>query len=277
MPEMPEVEIIKRYLDDKLVGKNIKDICIKLDRLIKYPSPSKFERRVKGKTISAVIRKGKYIWLEIDKGYKVIFHLRMTGALVYSSEGEVLDSARIVFSFNDSSVLCYYDTRTLGAVYCIATEETGVISALGNMGAEPLSKEFSPKYLANILAGKSTKIKTFIIKQEYIGGVGNIYADEALFLANIHPLRSASSLNSKEIKKLHKAINKVISEGIKDGGTTFRDYRNGAGEKGRHQEKLNVYARKGMPCTVCNTVIEKITVGGRGSHYCPRCQRINDK
>ena len=147
-----------------------------------------------------------------------------------------------------------------------------MLKGLAEMGPEPLSPEFTAEYLYQTACSRKVAIKSFLLNQKYIGGISNIYADEALFLAGIHPLRSANSLTQAECGKLWVSVNKVIADGIADGGTTFRDYQNGEGGKGSHQEHLYVYGRKGEQCRNCGTPVERITVGGRGTHFCPNCQ-----
>ena len=151
-------------------------------------------------------------------------------------------------------------------------EELPQIKGLAELGPEPLSAEFTLEYLEKILAGKGGRIKSFLLDQSNIAGLGNIYVDEALFLAGIHPMRSPGSITGEEAEKLFASVNKVIADGINDGGTTFRDYRDGNGDKGSHQDNLFAYGRDGEPCRNCGTIIEKIRVGGRGTHYCPVCQ-----
>lgn len=273
MPEMPEVEIIRRYLDTVLSGQKIMKIDILLSRQIKWPQPEQYRAMAIGRTIRAMHRRGKYLIMELDNGNELIFHLRMTGRLVFESDGVPQDSyARLLFFLDGGGVLVYGDTRTLGAVYALAPGERWRIHGLDAMGPEPLSAEFTPEYLFQLVQGKKTVIKSLLLNQKYIGGIGNIYDDEALFLAGIHPARRASSLTREECLCLYQAINSVIEAGIRDGGTTFRDYQNGEGGQGSHQEHLWVYNRKGKHCRKCGTLIEKMTLGGRGTHFCPVCQ-----
>lgn len=273
MPEMPEVEIIRRYLDKILTGRKIMEISLLLPRQVKWPDPEKYCAMAIGRSIRGVNRRGKYLLLALDNANELVFHLRMTGRLVYAPDGAIHDSyARLVFRLDGGSALIYGDTRTLGALYALAPGERWRIPGLDEMGPEPLAAEFSPAYLQQAVKGHKTIIKSFLLNQKYIGGIGNIYADEALFLAKIHPLRQAGSLSSEECRALHQAINTVIQAGIRDGGTTFRDYQNGEGKQGHHQEHLFVYNRRGEPCRSCGTPIVKITAGGRGTHYCPACQ-----
>lgn len=275
MPELPEVESIRRSLAGRLAGCRIQEVEILLPRQIKWPDPHGFSARLMGHRIAGLKRKGKYLLFVLDNGDYLVIHLRMTGRLLYAPDGLVQDAyARILFHLEGGAVLIYADTRTLGAVYAMKADELWRIKGLAEMGPEPLTDEFDAVYLQETLKGKKVKIKSFLLNQKFIGGIGNIYADEALFLAGIHPLRSAGSLSAGEAEVLRQAVNKVIGDGIAEGGTTFRDYIDGDGKKGHHQENLFVYHRQGMPCRNCGTCIEKIVVGGRGTHFCPRCQKI---
>ena len=276
MPEMPEVEIIRRYLNQHLTGRQIMNLSILLPRQIKWPTPEGYRSMAIGRTIQAVERRGKYLLIELDNGNELVFHLRMTGRLVYEPDGNSHDHyARLLFSLDDGSLLVYGDTRTLGAAYALAAGERWRLHGLSEMGPEPLSEGFTAAYLAQAVQRRRTPVKTLLLNQHVIGGIGNIYADEALFLAGIHPLQPASTLSGEACQHLCVAVNQVIAAGIEDGGTTFRDYQNGEGKKGHHQEHLQVYSRKGEPCRCCGTHIEKITVGGRGTHFCPHCQELH--
>ncbi|SHK95845.1 DNA-(apurinic or apyrimidinic site) lyase [Selenomonas ruminantium] len=273
MPEMPEVEIIRRYLDTQVAGKKIMDLDIRLPRMIKWPDTEGFRALVTGRTIRMIARRGKYLLMELDNNNEVVFHLRMTGRLVYEPTGKTADEhARVIFQLQNGAALVYGDTRTLGTIHGLKPQERAMLKGLAEMGPEPLSPEFTPAYLVQAASQRKTAIKSFLLNQKYIGGIGNIYADEALFLAGIHPLRQSKSLSAEECRRLWESVNQVIAAGIEDGGTTFRDYQNGEGGKGSHQEHLYVYGRKGEPCRNCHTPIERITVGGRGTHFCPHCQ-----
>ena len=275
MPEMPEVEIIRRYLDTQVAGKKIIHLTILLPRMIKWPDVEGFRALVTGRTIKCMNRRGKYLLMELDNASKVVFHLRMTGRLVYEPAGDTTDHhARVIFHLQDGASLVYGDTRTLGTIHGLKPQELGMLKGLVEMGPEPLSAEFTAEYLYRTASRRKVAIKSFLLNQKYIGGIGNIYADEALFLAGIHPLRPANSLTQTECGKLWESVNKVIADGIADGGTTFRDYQNGEGGKGSHQEHLYVYGRKGEQCRICGAPLERITVGGRGTHFCPHCQEV---
>lgn len=274
MPEMPEVEIIRRGLMDRLKNKQITNAEIFLPRLVKWPSVTAFQAMIIGRTILGMTRRGKYLLIHLDNKNQIVIHLRMTGRLCYLEASAQRDSyARILFYLDNGDMLVYADTRTLGTLYALGEDEAWRISGLANMGPEPLSAEFTSTYLKETLSPCRRKIKSFLLNQKYIGGLGNIYVDESLHIAGIHPERIGSTLSLPEIERLHGAINRVIKDGINDGGTTFRDYRNSMGGKGSHQEHLLVYGRKGELCRGCATKIERIEVGGRGTHFCPVCQR----
>ncbi len=275
MPEMPEVESIRRTLNKNIRDKNIKSINILLPRLIKFPDPDIYKHRVTGNKINNLTRRGKYLIMHLDNGVMAIFHLRMTGRLCYVKKGTSEDKyKRIIFNLDNNDKLIYADTRTLGTLYAIKPEEINKISGLYTLGCEPLSKEFTLKYLREKLKNSHGKIKPFLLNQKNIAGLGNIYVDESLFLSGINPKQNCNTVSLNQIKLLHTAINKVIGDGIRDGGTTFRDYVNGDGNKGAHQNNLFVYGRDKMACQKCGTIIEKIKVGGRGTCYCPKCQKL---
>jgi len=219
-------------------------------------------------------RRGKYLLFHMDDDIIMVVHLRMTGRLYYTLAGGEQDKyTRIVFRLDNGDTLTYADTRTLGTLYAMRSDELWRISGLATMGPEPLSDEFTLSYLQDKLRKSKSKIKAFLLNQQYIGGLGNIYVDEALAIAGIHPERTADSLTNAEIHKLYDAVNKVIADGIEHGGTTFRDYRDGTGKSGSHQYHLQVYGRKEQPCYRCGAPIAKKEVAGRGTHYCPICQR----
>lgn len=273
MPEMPEVEIIRRGLEKNIVSQKIVSVEVLLGRMIKWPGEEDFRALLTGASVKEVGRRGKYLLLHLTNDCMLVVHLRMTGRLCYTAAGETPDAyARINFHLESGDMLVYADTRTLGTLYMLKAGEEWRISGLVNMGPEPLSPEFTPEYLNGVLKKQRGKIKSFLLNQKYIGGLGNIYADECLFLAGILPTRSGISLDDAEIKRLYECINKVIADGIRDGGTTFRDYRNSEGGKGSHQENLFVYGRDKEKCRSCGNEILKIEVGGRGTHYCPNCQ-----
>jgi len=274
MPEMPEVETIRRTLCEKVIGQHISEVDMLLPRLIKWPTPQEFMAIVTHKTITGLERRGKYLLFYLDGDYCMVVHLRMTGRLHYLTPGAEYDRfTRIIFRFDSGTALLYADSRTLGTLYALPVSELWRIAGLSSMGPEPLSPEFTLDYFKETLAGRKGKIKALLLNQALIGGLGNIYVDESLALAGVNPQRPAASLDDDEVSKLYHAVNQVIQQGIQHGGTTFRDYRDGDGASGSNQHHLNVYGRKNQACKTCGTPIVKTQVAGRGTHYCPACQR----
>ena len=277
MPEMPEVENIVIGIKDFIENKKIVDVEIIKGDVIKSPSSDEYRKLLQDKIIKSLKRRGKYIIMSLDDERLNIIHLRMTGKLLYKQENEDIDKySCVIYHLEDKTKLIYADIRRLGTLDLITTDEISRLKGLYTLGAEPLSSEFTIEYLKDCLDKSKTKIKPFLLNQKNVAGLGNIYVDEALAISKIHPERKANSLNDEEIERLHQAINLVINEGIRDGGTSFRDYRNGLGEKGSHQDKLYVYNRKGKECRFCHTLITKIVLNGRGTYFCPNCQKLND-
>lgn len=277
MPEMPEVESIVVGIRSYVEKRKIIDIEVIKGDVIKYPTIEKYKQSIKNKVIETLERRGKYIIMKLSDDMLNVIHLRMTGKLLYQKDIEVLDKySCIIYHLDNGNRLVYADIRRLGTLDLINETELSRLKGLANLGAEPLSKDFTVDYLQQCLVKSKGKIKPLLLNQKYVAGLGNIYVDEALAISKIHPERMANTLSKREIIKLHEAINIVISEGIRDGGTSFRDYRNGLGEKGAHQDKLYVYNRQGQKCRFCQSKIIKIILNGRGTHFCPECQKLEE-
>ena len=273
MPEMPEVEQVRKTLTPHIQGKTITNVEIYLERLIQHPTPEVFVKGLVGKTILEVGRRGKYLVLKTAANQKLIVHLRMTGALIAQPSDKAEPKyAKIKFTLTDNTTLWFTDIRTFGTLYLV-TDDDIYIDGYESLGPEPLSAGFNKEYLAPLAAKSRKPIKTFILDQKNIAGLGNIYADECLALAEILPLRLANTLSEQEIARLCTAVNEVIAQGIKNRGTTFRDYKDGEGNKGDNQNHLLVYSRAGKPCRKCGTILVQTKIGGRGSVYCPVCQK----
>lgn len=274
MPEMPEVETIRRTLNDKVTGRKITRVEIGLSRLIKWPTAPEFQAIITDRTIIRLDRRGKYLLFYLDKNLVMVIHLRMTGRLYYATPEAKFDKfTHIIFRLDNGDVLLYADTRTLGTLYLMPENELWRISGLASMGPEPLSQDFTLQYFIDMLSKRQAKIKSVLLNQQLVGGLGNIYVDEALATAGIDPERIASSITETEAKYLYQAVNQVIADGIAHGGTTFRDYRDGTGQSGSHQFHLKVYGRTNQPCHRCGGIIARKEVAGRGTHYCPNCQK----
>lgn len=273
MPEMPEVEQVRKTLAPRITNKKITSVEVYLDRLVKHPSVENFVAGLTGKTILEVGRKGKYLVLKTAPNQKLIVHLRMTGALIAQDSGqEAPPYAKIKFTLTDDVTLWFTDIRTFGTLYLV-TDNDAYIDGYETLGPEPLSESFTVEYLTPLAKKARKPIKTFILDQKVIAGLGNIYADECLALSGINPLRYANTLSDEELVALCDAINAVIAQGIKNRGTTFRDYKDGEGNSGENQKYLLVYGRVGKPCTKCGEPLATAKVGGRGTVYCQHCQK----
>lgn len=270
MPELPEVETIKRELQP-LVGRRFRDVYLAYGKAVAYPSPEAFRQGLKGKTIEEISRRGKYLLFRLAGGHHLILHLRMTGSLLLKSSGSPPDPySRSIFYLDDGSELHFRDPRRMGRMWLVEKAE----KVLGKLGPEPFDPDFTPQKLGERLEGRSAPIKALLLDQAVLAGVGNLYADEALFEAQIHPLRKAAELTSEEIKRLYQAIRKVLKRGIQHRGASVNTYFRPGGERGKAHLAFKVARRAGELCPRCGTIIERIVVRGRGSYFCPRCQPL---
>jgi formamidopyrimidine-DNA glycosylase len=268
MPELPEVETIRRSLLAN-VGAVIRDIEFCRTDIIKAQDYD--PAGVIGQQIREIRRRGKYLIMELEPGHTLVVHLGMTGRF-YMQETDTESSAphvHMIIYLDNGYKLIYLDPRRFGGVKFLNDPEC----IFCRMGREPLSPEFTDRYLQEICRDRKVAIKTLLLNQQCIAGIGNIYADEALFDARIRPHRPAGSLRPAEIKRLRKAIVKVLLASINQRGTTFRDFRDGYNKSGEFQELLQVYGRTGCPCKVCGRILTKDVIGGRSSHYCEHCQK----
>ncbi len=273
MPELPEVETIRRGLEERVMGRMFEQVEVLLPYLIKSPSVGEFIQQLQGKKIERVGRRGKYLLFFLSGEYVLVVHLRMTGQINYVKSDEALhQKTYIILTLDNGYQLRYIDPRKFGMFFLLRLNQLNEIPGLRNMGPEPLEEEFTFGYFESLLSGKKRKIKALLLDQSAIAGLGNIYVDECLFLAAIHPERMAGELTSIERRMLFNAIKQVLREGIMHRGTSSQDYFDVEGEKGTHQEHLKVYQRKGNPCYACGTPIIRQVVAGRGTHICPQCQ-----
>lgn len=271
MPELPEVETIVNQLRPRLRGRRIVAVWVGWERIVDRPPVEVFCRRLRGQTFAVARRRGKFLLFPLQNGDTLLVHLRMTGRLLLQPADARPDRhTHAVLTLDDGQQLHYRDVRKLGRLYLVGDPQ-GVI---GDLGPEPLAADFDVSALAARLAGRRARIKSLLLDQRVLAGLGNIYADEALFRAGIHPLRPAGSLTVGEVARLHRAIREVLTQAIEAQGSTFRDYRSAAGQPGRFQERLRVFRRQDKPCPRCGTPLERIRVGGRGTHFCPRCQPL---
>lgn len=273
MPELPEVETVRRSLEPILLGKTILQVVINYSGIIKKPDPSGFRAILEGRSILGVGRRGKYLLFKLSGNYTLVIHLRMTGQLVLVEKGrESTKHTHLIFHLNEDIDLHFVDIRKFGMVYLIPTEHWNEIGGLAGLGPEPLSADFTQSYLEERISAGKGNLKSFLLDQSQIAGIGNIYADEILFEAGLHPERLRLTLSGEEIERLYLAINLKIKEGIEYRGTSIRDYVDGRGEKGGFQDRLKVYDRGGKNCVKCGNTLIKGIVAGRGTVYCPNCQ-----
>ena len=274
MPELPEVETVRARLEPKLVGRRLQHVEIADPRLTRPHDPVETAAELTGERVAALDRRGKYLIVRFESGRVLLIHLRMTGQLLHSGGPSLPgDDAhrRAVVRLDDGSDVVYRDVRRFGTWLLVEPGELDVY--LGDrVGHEPLERGFTVKRLAEALAGRRAPIKAAVLDQRRLAGVGNIYADEVLWRARIHPLRPAGELGPEEIAALHKGIRAALKAGIARQGATLRDYRTPDGASGRMQHEFKVYGRGGEPCERCGTPIEKTRAAGRGTWYCPSCQ-----
>ena len=276
MPELPEVETIVRDLRaEKLEGQVIQDVLVYWPRTIATHSVRQFCAALKGERIETIARRGKFIVCKLSSGWMLLIHLRMTGHLFFfDSEKARHKHQHIVLKLKNGRQLRYQDTRKFGRWYLLKNAD----DKLGTLGPEPLSKHFMSACLAEILLSHERMLKPLLLDQHMIAGLGNIYTDEALWSACLHPCRMSNSISCREIVCLHRAIRRVLKKGIKCMGTTLgrgeSNFYSVSGRKGRNQNGLMVFRRTGEPCWRCRAMIERIIVAQRSSHFCPRCQQV---
>jgi len=286
MPELPEVQTVVNHLARNIRGKVFGNVVINVPKMVNKD----FAENLKNKKVQNVSRRGKMIIIDLAGGSALLVHLKMTGQLVFidnkgkaSGGGHPINSinfdvhspnrfTRIILNFKDKTHLLFHDIRKFGWMRVLPDEAVEKIVA--KYGIEPLSKEFTLKFFTALLGRRpNLKIKQFLLIQELIAGIGNIYADESLFAAKIKPLRQAKTLKPAEIKKLHQAVVSKLKEAIKYGGTSVNTFVQATGERGRFVERLKVYKRGGQSCLSCHAALLKTKIGGRGTVYCARCQK----
>jgi len=270
---MPEVETVRRTLNVLVAGRTIERVTVSLPRIIQRPAePEQFADMLAGRTIESVERRGKFLRIVLD-GLVLVSHLRMEGRYGHYTVNEPVEKhTHVIFHFTDGTELRYKDVRQFGTMHLFQPGEEFRMAPLNKLGVEPLDESFTLELLRGMLGKRSGPIKPLLLNQAYVVGLGNIYVDEALHSAGIHPERPADSLRKGEWERLYAAIRETLSRAVDAGGSSVKSYVNGQGEMGMFQYSLQVYGREGEPCRTCGTVIEKSVVGGRGTHVCRRCQ-----
>ena len=273
MPELPEVETIRVGLEPHLVGRTFVRVEIDDVRLTRPHDPVETAAELAGETVAALERRGKYLVVRFESGRVLLIHLRMTGSLLLLRDGIAIDDPyrRAVVRLDNGSDVAYRDVRRFGTWLLLEPGELDPYLA-SRVGAEVLDRGFSTQALQATVERRKAPIKAVLLDQRVFAGVGNIYADEALWWARIHPLRPAASLDRPELQELLRGVRKSLRHGIARQGATLRDYRGSDGRAGSMQSEFRAYGRAGEPCTRCGTPIEKTRAGGRGTWYCPACQ-----
>lgn len=274
MPELPEVETVRRRLSQRLPGLIVSDLSID-DATVSEQSEEELRQLLVGRRILAVRRRGKYLIVDLE-GAVAVMHLRMTGQVLLPAAGDYdarqVRPPRFVWRLEPAAELHFRDVRRFGRLW--AFDPAVEARFFAGMGPEPFAEEFTVAYLRGALEGRKAPLKSFLLDQRRLAGVGNIYADEALFRARLHPLRAAGSVGPREAQRLHAALLETLQAGIDNAGSSIDSFVDPSGQRGSFQEMLNVYQRAGAPCRVCGTAIRRVVVGGRGTHFCPRCQSL---
>ena len=286
MPELPEVETVRRDLQRLLRGRRIKEVMVTKVKIVRG-DVGLFKKKLKGQVVQKIKRRGKLLIFSMSSGAWLLVHMKMTGQLIYRNKKMMVGGghggplikfdelpnkySHIIIAFSDGGQLFFNDMRQFG--YMQVVNERQLVTAMARFGVEPLTKSFTADKLSGILRRHATAVKNVLLDQRGVAGLGNIYVDEACYLAGIKPTRRAKLVSVKETEKLHKSIVAVLKKSIIARGTTFSSYRDGLGGEGKFVKKLKVYGRGGKPCYRCRTILKRIKVGGRGTVYCPQCQK----
>jgi formamidopyrimidine-DNA glycosylase len=287
MPELPEVETVVRQLEPEVQGHAIERLEVLDERWSRPVPPRQLEAAVNGSRIERLGRRGKYILMGLDRERTLVMHLRMTGNLILREGEEMLDPSegrrlyesersteerhlRARFALDDGRELWFTDPRRFGEAFLL--EDDQLETRFAKLGLEPFSPEFTPQALSEMAAGRKAPLKSFLLDQSGVAGVGNIYADEALFRAELHPLSPAGSIKAEHAEALRDAVVAALEAGIDAGGSSIDDYRDARGERGGMQDEFLVHTREGEDCPRCGGTIARIVVGGRSTYFCPGCQ-----
>ena len=273
MPELPEVESVRRQLEPTLVGRRFERVSIDDPRLVRPYEPAEVAAELEGERVAAVERRGKYLIVRFESRRVLLIHLRMTGSLLCAPNGLLPDDPhrRAVVNLDDGSDVAYRDVRRFGTWLLLEPEQAEPYLA-ARVGEEPLDTLFTAARLGERLAGRRTSLKAALLDQRTLAGMGNIYVDEALWRARLNPLRPAATLDRNELRRLHRGIRAALEHGLARQGSTLRDYRLPDGSGGSMQDEFRVYGRRDEPCDRCGTLIARTQVAGRTTWFCPTCQ-----
>jgi formamidopyrimidine-DNA glycosylase len=278
MPELPEVETVRRGLEPKLRGRRVTKVTVLRPASIGHPTPNDFVKSLQGREFGDIERRGKYLLFKLDKGAQLGAHLRMSGRLLVFKPGQKQtvreEHVRVRIELDNGHVFVFEDMRVFGRLWFIPakTPAEKIVTGLADLGVEPLSDEFDADYLQSVLKTKSQPIKGALLDQTLIAGIGNIYADESLHLAGINPQRPAKELKRAQIEALVARVKEVLARAIEKRGSTLRNYTDSDGVNGNYQSTAYVYGREGSGCHQCSTAIVRVKLSGRSAHFCPKCQ-----
>ena len=272
MPELPEVETIRRQIEPELVGRRIESMEVFDERLTRPVPPREVERAVTGRRIESVGRRGKYLMVRLEGGRWLVMHLRMTGNIVLREPRSDVRFLRAVIRLEGGTTLLFTDARRFGTAVVLDDGEVDAYMAV-RAGVEPLSERLTAERVCELAAGRRAPLKSFLLAQEGIAGLGNIYADEALWRARLHPLSPAGSMRLEHCERLCEGIVGALEAGLDNGGASIDDYRDARGAEGTMQDEFCVHNREGQPCPRCGTEIRRIVLGGRSTYFCPGCQQ----
>jgi formamidopyrimidine-DNA glycosylase len=270
MPELPEVETIRRQLAPAVEGHRVAEMEVLDPRWCEPAPPWEIGNAVRGRRIERLDRRGKYLVWELSGDVHLVMHLRMTGNLLYTDDARF---ARARMRLDDGGSVVFADQRRFGTGVVLLGSDARDEYFASRLGVEPLSADFTAEHIRELARGRRAPAKAFLLNQERIAGVGNIYADEALFISRIHPLRPIGTLRGKQFDELRAAVVEVLEAGIDARGATIDDFRHTDGASGAFQDRFLVHLRAGEPCVRCGTTVKKIRAAGRGTYFCPRCQR----
>ena len=273
MPELPEVETVRRSLELVLPGRTIVDLVVREPRLRTHVDEDRLHELIRGRRVLSLTRRAKYVLIHVTGGSCLLVHLGMTGQVLMVSPAQPLDKHdHLIFTLDNGAEMRFRDPRRFGSVVAVEEKRLPEHESLIHLGPEPLSDDLTADYLFRRSRKSKMPVKSFLMDQRVVVGVGNIYASESLFLAGVHPLRAAGRLSLARWQKVHAAIRQVLQEAITAGGTTLSDFRDSNGSSGYFQTMLRAYGRRGEPCLICQSPIRARVVAGRSTFYCPKCQ-----
>lgn len=276
MPELPEVETVKRIVAPQIIGSVIQKAKVLNGQIIAYPAAEQFADRLSGQRFSGLDRRGKFLIFQLETGDRLFLHLRMTGQLLVTpKEFPSEKHTHLVLHLDNGTQLRYIDVRRFGRFWYIGKEESESITGIDKLGLEPFDEQLTAEYLKSKLSRKKKPIKEMLHDQSVVAGIGNIYSDEILYLCGIYPETKCTDLTNADWEKLSRIIPQELSLAIKENEMSAEEYLAGKGKEYLNTPFLKSYGHEGMPCPICGSIFERITVGGRSSCYCPKCQKAS--